>query len=215
MKRALLAIAATVLWGADPPPQPVSVKTADVEITARLIADRDAQLKAVGSDMNRQYVIVELTVVPRGGYPVTLNRDDFLLRSERDNERGTADSPERIAGSAVLVLGPTGGGRGIFSESGDPIYVGGIPGTGGQPRRIGTQDGAIGGGASPSSSITNPSTAKSTPLLDSLKSKELPLGETGKRVSGFLYFPVDPKQKTKNFWLHYKGPTEKGELRFK
>ncbi len=217
MRTGLLVVTAgTLLAAADSPPQPVSVKTADVEITARLITEASAQVKAVGSDLKRQYVVVEMTVTPRGGYPVTISRDDFLLRSERDNERGTADSPDRIAGSAVLVLGSTGGGRGVHSESGDPVYVGGIPGTGGgQPRRIGTQDSTFGNSAGSASTTVNPSTAKPAPLLETLKTKELPLGEIRKPVSGYLYFPVDPKQKPKNFHLHYKGPTEAGELHFK
>ena len=207
---------AVTLAGADSVPA-VTAKTEDLELTARLITEREAQLKAVGSDLNRQYVIVELTVKPRGGYPVTLSRDDFLLRSERDNERATADSPERVAGSAVLVLGSTGGGSAIRSESRDPIYVGGIPGTGtGVPRRIGTQDGGLGNSATPGTTIvTSSSTTKTSPLLAALQEKELPLGEKAKPVSGYLYFPVNPQQKLKNFHLHYKGPGGTCELRFK
>ncbi|MBI3667876.1 MAG: hypothetical protein HY236_16870 [Acidobacteria bacterium] len=208
-------LGASMMAGADSAPAPVTAKTEDLEITARLITDQDAQMKAVGSDLKRQYVIVELMVKPRGGYPVTLSRDDFLLRSERDNERGTADSPERVAGGAVLVLGETGGGSVIRSESGDPVFIGGIPGTGGgMPRRIGQNNG-VGSSAAPSTTTVAASTAKETPLLATLREKELPLGEKAKPVTGFLYFPVNPKQKTKNFHLHYRGPGGSCELRFK
>ncbi len=212
-----MVIAAGVLWGADPPPGPVTAKTGDVEIVARLITEKDAQVKAVGADLQRQYVIVDLTITPRGRYPVTLTRDDFLLRSERDNERATADSPDRIAGSAVLVLGAEGSRRPIHSESGDPVYIGGMPGTGGGlPRRVGVDNPTIGGGTGTSGpSKVTPSSAKASPLLDALRSKELPLGETRLKVTGYLYFPVDPKQKHKNFHLHYKGPNEAADLRFK
>ena len=207
---------AAVAARADSPSPFVTAKTGDVEISARLITDRDAQLKAVGSDLNRQYVIVELTVTPRGRYPVTLSRDDFLLRSARDNERATADSPERIAGSSVLVLGSRSTGRPIYSQSGDPVYVGGLPGTGtGPPRRIGAVDDTYGAGAGGGAATVSASTAKVTPLLSALREKELRVGETRKPVSGFLYFPVDPKQKTKNFYLHFKGPGGGCELRFK
>ena len=152
-------LAAAIMVGAESVPGPVTAKTEDLEITARLITDREAQLKAVSSDLKRQYVIVELTVKPRGGYPVTLSRDDFLLRSERDNERATADSPERVAGGSVLVLGSTGGGSGIRSESRDPVFIGGIPGTGaGPPRRVGA-DSVYGTGPAPASSTVAPSSA--------------------------------------------------------
>jgi len=209
-------LVAGALGGAEPAPAPVTAKTADVEISARLILDREAQLKAVGADLNRQYVIVEIKLTPRGGYPVALSREQFLLRSERDNERATADSPDRIAGSAVLVLGGSGGSRPIYSESGDPVYVGGIPGTGtGRPRRVGAQDDTFGSGPGKTNPAVSSSNAKATPLLAALRDQELPLGETGKPVAGYLYFPVDPKQKLKNFHLHYKGPTESCDLRFK
>jgi hypothetical protein len=193
-----------------------SAKTADVEITARLIIDKAALLKLVGSDLKLQYALVDLTVVPRGGYPVTISRDDFLLRSERDNERATPDSPDRIAGSAVLVLGSTGGGRSVYSQSGDPVYVGGIPGVGtGPPRRVGTQDDAYGSGAASGETKVTPGKAEAGPLVDALREKELKFGEIHKPLSGYLYFPIDPKQKAKNFHLHYKGPAGSCEMRFK
>lgn len=209
-------MAAGPATAADAEPLVVSAKTGDVEISARLIADKEAQLKAVGSELNRQYVIVDLTVKPRGGYPVSFSREDFLLRSARDNERATADSPERIAGAAVLVLGSTGGGRSVYSQSGDPVYVGGLPGaTSGPPRRVGAVDDTFGSGADSAQTTVSASTTKVTPLLSTLREKELPLGETRKPVSGYLYFPVDPKQKSKNFYLHFKGPGGACELRFK
>ncbi len=216
---AILGALALALPGlaADPPPEAVTAKAEDLEITARLILDREAQIKAVGSDLNRQYVLVELTLRPRGGYPVAIRRDDFLLRSGRDNERSTGESPDRIAGGAVLVLGSKGGGRGIHSEAGDPVFVGGLPiPGGGQPRRMGTQDNSFGNAAdAEQATVTTAPAGKPTPLLEALKQKELPQGEARKPVTGLLYFPVDPKQKAKNFWLHYKGPGGVCELRFK
>jgi len=132
---ATLLVAAAAAWAADPPGVPVAAKTADLELSARLILDRDAQLRAVGSDLSRQYVIVELRVTPRQGGG---RRNQPVQRS------GPPDAPTRQA-----------------------------------------------------------------------REKEMPLGETRQPVSGYLYFPVDPKQKPKNFHLHYKGPRESAELRFR
>ncbi len=192
-----------------------SAKTVDAEISAKLIIDKETLIKLVGSDLKQQYALVELTVVPRGGYPVTISRDDFLLRSERDNERASPDSPDRITGSAVLVLGSTGGGRSVYSQSGDPVYVGGIPGTGtGPPRRIGAQDDTYGSGAASGETKVTPGKADAGPLIGILREKELKFGEIHKPASGYLYFPIDPKQKAKNFHLHYKGPGGSCEMRF-
>jgi hypothetical protein len=205
---ALLAAESAAAAAADTSAAPVMARTEDVELFARLIIDRQAVANAVGSDLKRQYAIVELTVVPRGGYPVTISREDFLLRSERDNEHSTADSPDRIAGDAVLVLGPDG-----RTQPARTVLSGGLPGIrlGGPERHKGKQeDSSTGANAA---AAADP--AKQTALLNTLKEKELPLGETRKPVKGYLYFPVDPQQKAKNFHLHYKGPNGSCELRFK
>ncbi len=203
---ALLAAAEPAAW--------VTQKAADLEVSARLILDKEEQVQAVGSDLGRQYVIVELKLTPRGGYPVTVGRDDFLLRSARDNERSTAESPDRIAGGAVLVLGGRGASRPIYSESNDPVFVGGMPGTGGRPRRIGGEDN-VGYAAAPDAPTVASSQTKASPVLTTLKDKELRLGEIRKPVTGYLYFAVDPKQKPKNFFLHYKGAGGAADLHFR
>jgi len=214
MRIAATLATAGVLLAAGDLPVWVTEKAADVTISARVILDKEAQVQAVGSDLNRQYVIVEVKLVPRGGYPVTMTREDFLLRSARDAEKSTAESPERIAGSAVLVLGEGGQSRPIYSQSGDPVFVGGFPGTGGRPRRLGSED-TFGAPAGATEAAVAPSKAKETPLLGTLQEKEVRLGEIRKPVTGLLYFPVDPKQKVKNLWLHYKGAGGTADLHFR
>lgn len=214
MRFAATLATAGLLLAAGEAPIWVTEKAADVEISARVILDKEAQVKAVGSDLNRQYVIVEIKLVPRGGYPVTMTREDFLLRSARDAEKSTAESPERIAGSAVLVLGEGGQSRPIYSQSGDPVFVGGFPGTSGRPRRLGSED-TIGNSGGATEATVAPSKGKETPLLGTLQEKEVRLGEVRKPVTGLLYFPVDPKQKVKNLWLHYKGAGGTADLHFR
>jgi hypothetical protein len=200
-------------------PEVQTAQTTEMKLVARLIADKDLQTKAVGSDLKRQYVIVEVTITPRGGYPVTIARDDFLLRSERDNERGTPDSPDRVTGEGVLVVGAKGNGRTpIRSENNQPVFVGGLPGTGSMPQRVGGPGGGTfggGGGEGGDTTVAASRTTGTAALLETLKTKELRFGETGKPITGYLYFPVDPNQKIKNFHLHYKGAGGTCELRFK
>jgi hypothetical protein len=196
----------------------VSAKSDDVEISARLITGKEPVIQAVGSDLKRQYSIVELTVTPRGGYPVALSRDDFLLRSERDNERSTAEAPERIAGSNVLVITDAGA-----AHAGTAPQSTNIPGLGRlrrkkKPHEKADQEDKDKDDADKKSDAAPappPDPAADDSLVKTLQSKEIPLGETGKPVSGYLYFEVDPQQKAKNFWLHYKGPHRTCELRFK
>ena len=192
-----------------------SARSSDVEISARLLVTKEAVIEAVGADLRRQYSIVELTVKPRGNYPVTLSRDDFLLRSERDNERSTAESPERIAGSNVLVVTEAGATHAGSAPSSNTN----IPGLGRLRRKKKAQQKADdpdkkdedqGAAAEPP-----PTPAGDDALVKTLLAKELPMGETAKPVSGYLYFAVSPQQKAKNFWLHYKGPGGECEIRFK
>jgi len=90
-----------------------------------------------------------------------------------------------------------------------------VPGIGGRPRRVGGDESAIGNAGGASETTVAASTEKATPLLTALRDKELALGETRKPVTGYLYFPVDPKQKSKNFLLHYKGPGGATDLSFR
>ena len=81
MLRSAWGLALGGLWGlalagADrPAPEVQTAQTTEMKVVARLIVDKDLQTKAVGSDLKRQYVIVEVTITPRGGYPVTIARD--------------------------------------------------------------------------------------------------------------------------------------------
>src|SRR5579884_1527177 len=189
-----------------------SAQSMDVEISARLIIDKQAVIDAVGSDLKRQYSLVELKVTPKGNYPVTLSRDDFLLRSERDNQHATADSPDLVAGPAVLVLTDTGATRPGYASPGMPTAIPGLSG----PKRKKNRDKTPEQGAVSGPEVQPPQSEKSSALLiAALQAKELPLGETRKSVSGYLYFPVDPQQKAKNFYLSYKGPNGVCEIRFK
>jgi hypothetical protein len=192
-----------------------SAKSNDVEISARLLVAKEAVLEAVGSDLRRQYSIVELTVKPRGNYPVTLSRDDFQLRSERDNERSTAESPERIAGSNVLVVTDAG----ATHAGSAPSSTTNIPGLGRLRRKKKaqdkTQDSDKKDEDQSAAAEPPPNAAGDESLVKTLLAKELPMGETAKPVSGYLYFAVNPQQKTKNFWLRYKGPSGECEIRFK
>src|SRR5262249_48298501 len=110
----------------------------------------------------------------------------------------------------------TGGSRAVYSQSGDPVYVGGIPGTTtGPPRRVGAQEDTYGSAASSGETRVTPGKTEAGPLVGVLREKELKFGEIHKPATGYFYFPVDRKQKAKNFPLHYKGPGGSCEMRFK
>lgn len=103
----------------------------------------------------------------------------------------------------------------MMSEDQGPV-IGGYPGTGGRPRRLGGDGGAIGNaGSTETRAVMHSGTKeKPDPLLDTLKEKVLPEKETSEPVSGLLYFLMEGKHKPKQLELLYKGAGGKLSLRF-
>jgi hypothetical protein len=191
-----------------------SDKAARVEATLHL--DKTAIRAAAGEGMPEGVVVVDVTVTPAEGQRLTLNRDDFLLRSDRDGQRSTPYSPTQIAGSSVLVVSTNYAGARVMQDNNGPIW-GGIGG--GRPQRLGNDNPAIGNAASQESVVAkvDPSSGKDkeSPLLAVLKAKILAENEISAPVSGQLYFLMDGKQKVKDIELIYKTPASKLSVRFK
>jgi len=192
-------------------------KLADAEFKARLVLDPAEMTQLLGSDLDREYILIEMEVRPLYNSKVNLHRDDFVLRSRRDNERSSADTPDRIAGDSVLIVGQgrarTAGG--IFSEDTGTV-IGGVPGTGTQPRRIPSRGGTLGNsGTSETTTTVKGDKRETTSLLDRLTELELPMGETQLPVHGYLYFAVSAKQKQKHLELSYDGNVGEWKMPFK
>ena len=190
----------------------------DAEISARIILDPNEIKSLLGTDFDREYLLLEMRVRPLYNSRVVLSRDDFIVRSRRTNERSTAMSPEEIAGTAVLVMGAgrTSKSGGIFSQETDPVIIGGAPGTGTRPRTLGGQGGAFGTGRGTSQEIkVSAEEREATSLLGRLQQLELPIGETRETVSGYLYFQVTAKHKLKHYGLTYDGNVGEFQLKFK
>ena len=92
-----------------------SARLEDVEFEARLVRDLEQIKGIVGDDLDKDFVLVEMRARPLYGTKLTFSHDDFLMRCRYDNDTSNAQSPERIAGTAVLAL--------------DQTETGGLPGT--------------------------------------------------------------------------------------
>ena len=193
----------------------VHSKTDDAEFRARLVLDRDEIKSLLGNDLDGDYILVQLNIRPLYNYRLVLERDDFTLRSRRDNERSRGMSPDEIAGESVLVLGRrracVGG---VFEESQGPV-IPGNPGTDNRPRRLPSTNSSIGSSLSASGSTeVSRAERRQTPLLERLAELELPIQETRAPVRGYLYFQVSAKQKKKHIRLMYDGPAGEFTMRF-
>jgi hypothetical protein len=185
----------------------------DLILTVTLYIDRTDVKEMVGSDLDGHYFFADVKVEPKYGKEITINRDDFLLRSLNDNDSSKPFSPNQIAGASVMVLSRSRGGappveptQGAQVPMGYPPY--GYPG-----------GASIGGGSSGGDYSNNKATvkdggdAKPTPLEKTLEAKILPEKKTTEPVKGLLYFAME-KQKMNDLVLVYGGKENRITLRF-
>jgi hypothetical protein len=181
----------------------------DVTLDATAYIDPDAVKEVVGDDLGGHFVVVQVKVQPKFGKEITIDRDDFLLRTDKDGDRTKPMAPSQIAGRGSLVLTATQGPGGEGAERSRGWSIGGPIGMGG---------GGIGGGGGADTNgvkATMEKTAEQdSPLKKTLDTKVLPEKKTNEPVTGLLYFPME-KQKLKDLELYY-GPRENRiSVRFK
>lgn len=190
----------------------------DAEFEARLVRDVGEIEGLAGDRFEGEVILVEFRVRPLFGSKVALKRDDFMIRARNNNDTSPAVTPDRIAGSAVLELGAkrTNSGGSVFADDPNAPIWGGIPGTGGRPRRLGGPPSVLGGGASGEEQQTVEQRRRSdNPVLDRLQAMELPLEAHEQPVSGYLYFEIPAKIKRKHLELSYDGPLGEFLVEFK
>ncbi len=215
-------IAFMVLWGsaatgiaADKVVKPAQSGNQLVEISGTVVNDKAGVAAALGMSADVDLVVVEIKIVPKGDNKLAVNHDDFTLISRKDGQRSAPLSPSQIAGKGALMVTSTGpsGGSGMQTGNRGPIW-GGMPGTGGRPRRMGG-DGEATGEGSPAQADAKVITAdKENPLLTVLKAKLLKEGETLDPVTGQLYFLLEGKHKPKDLDLLYRTAEGRLELDF-
>jgi hypothetical protein len=214
---ALVAVSA-ILASADKKLPIERTSTEFVEIKGTLL-DKDEIVKAFGSDLGGNIVVLRVTVRPLTEKAVQVDYDDFFLLDTDNGQRSAPYEPSQIAGSSVLVVTPTGARGGIGGNPRGPVW-GGIPGTMGRPQQLPGNGGAVGntGGEATTNEAkveTDTSKDKSNPLLNALKEKALPQKEVSDNTTGLLYFQIEGKKiKSKNLELHYKTPSGRIAMRF-
>jgi hypothetical protein len=193
-----------------------SERLADVEFRVRLIQDPKAIAAIVGDELDGEFVLVEIEAKSFYDTKLAFDRDDFLLRSRANNEKSPAQSPSRIAGSAVYSMETQKArGGGVFRQSQDAIIVPGA-GTGGQPRRIDPGLGTIGGsvGQSGETTVRAGESGDDGSLKGRLEKLEFPLAESDRDRRGYLYFQIAPKHKLKHIVFYYDGKHGRFQTQF-
>jgi hypothetical protein len=174
-----------------------------VALSGKAYIDPEAIKQLLGYDLGGHYIVVQMTVTPKGDKPLNVQLSDFQMFCEGDGDRTQPQTPAEIAAADSLVLKRGQSGIGSFNEE---------PGT--KWSGVG-----FGGGAKKKKDDT-PTTAKMAKgskddqLKTVLTEKGLPEKETSQPVSGLLYFPLE-KKKLKDLVLFYTTPAGKLRLYFK
>lgn len=198
---------------------------AKASIDARLYIDKEEMKALLGQDPGPSVVIVEVTITPAAGTTLRLDREDFLLRSDRDGQRSRPLDPAQIAGSAVMVISSRGGTQGTGMAEQRRVPWGGVPGipggspTGGPPRGLpmpgqSPNVGTATADTSEAAASIEERDKKSNPLLDALTEKILADGEITKPAHGLLYFLIEGKLRAKDLELVYRKAPPRLHIRF-
>jgi hypothetical protein len=161
----------------------------DLILTVTLYTDPADIQSLLGSDLGGHYFVAEVKVEPKYGKEISVDRDDFVLRTDKDGEREQPYEGSQIAGRSSLVVGRV---------AADAIGL--------TSSRIQINKGVT--------LKTEGSEDAPNPLRKTLDDKILPQKKTDKPVSGLLYFPME-KQKLKDLQLLYGSQENRITLRFK
>jgi hypothetical protein len=182
------------------------ISTDTVALNGKLYMTPEAVKGVVGSDLGGHYMVVQITVTPKGDKPLDLKLTDFQMFCEGDGDRSQPQTAAEIAAADSMVLKRGSSGIGSYGEEAGTIWSGvGFGGRMGKKKKDGDDSG-------PSTKMQK-GTGDSA-LKKVLSEKALPEKETKEPVSGLLYFPLE-KKKMKDLVLFYNTPNGKVRLYFK
>jgi hypothetical protein len=174
----------------------------DLVLETTIYVDPADVKEVLGDDLGGHYIVAEVKVEPKYGKEISIDRDDFVLRTDKDGERAKPFVGSQIAGREALIVSRT---DDTANQHHPAVTIGGIGGG------VGTGSASNGNA---SSKIQNAATVKENPLQKVLDDKILLEGKIKNPLTGLLYFPME-KQKMKELELDYGGKENRINLRFK
>jgi hypothetical protein len=180
------------------------ISTETVTLSGKAYIDPDAVKQLLGYDLGGHYIVIQMTVTPKGDKPLNVNANDFQLFCEGDGDRTLPQSAAEISAADSMVLKRGQSGIGSLGEQTGTTWSG--VGFGGRSSKKKQDD-------TPTSTTVEKGKSDNT-LKGVLTEKALPEKETTQPVSGLLYFPME-KKKLKDLVLFYPTPNGKLRLYFK
>jgi hypothetical protein len=187
MKRVIFTalVICAALPAADKKPPQGMVDDESVAITATIL-DAEHIRQAVGDDFKGTYTVLDVRIAPKGGMPLDVRLDIFILRSESDGDHSGPLVASQIAGSGELIVKHTYAPR---SSPGNPNPIEGT-------------------------TVETKEVAAESSVLAALQKKILVERVTADPITGLLFFPLE-KEKPKNLILSCTTPKGKLRLQFK
>jgi hypothetical protein len=177
----------------------------DLILNVTIYIDSAAVKEALGDDLAGHYIVAQVKVEPKYTKEITIDRDDFMLRTDKDGDRTKPMAPSQVAGSGGLVLTRSDGPSGQGAERSRGWSIGGM-GMGGGGVNAGPQNTGV--------KASTETGVKESPLKQLLDAKVLPEKKIEEPVTGFLFFPME-NQKMKDLELVYGGKENRIRIRFK
>ena len=75
-----------------------------VMVESVITFDRESVKKMIGHDFDGSVAVLELTVTPRGGEALDVEREDWTLFSNKDAQKAPAFHPSQLAGQGAMVV---------------------------------------------------------------------------------------------------------------
>src|SRR5579859_1880780 len=76
----------------------------DLILHVTLYMDPASVNQVVGTDMGGHFFVADVKVEPKYGKEIAIDRDDFVLRTDKNGEKTTPFAPSEIAGRGALVV---------------------------------------------------------------------------------------------------------------
>src|SRR3954471_14932668 len=108
----------------------------DLILNVTIYTDAEAVKEALGDDLGGHYIVAQVKVEPKYTKEITIDRDDFTLRTDKDGDRTKPMAPSQISGGGSLVLTGVQGPSGQNAERSRGWSIGGMgagAGSGGAP----------------------------------------------------------------------------------
>ena len=182
----------------------------DLILNVTIYIDSAAVKEALGDDLGGHYIVAQVKVEPKYTKEITIDRDDFVLRTDKDGDHSTPMAPSQIAGRGGLILTRTNGPGGQGAERSRGWSIGGMGmGAGGGGAGAGPQNTGV-----KASAEKGDDKDKDNPLKQLLDAKVLPEKKIEEPTTGFVFFPME-NQKMKDLELVYGGKENRIRIRFK